>query len=195
MRECLAPEASLALLELPSATTERWREQLAEPHRHYHDERHIAAMLRAIPEGRATRELIAAIWLHDIVYDPRAADNEERSADQARRDLAGNGIDSDAVVALILATKHHRAETEDQRLLNDLDLGILGAPPSEYARYAEAIGREYAHVPAEAYRAGRARVLRGLLDVPAIFHGREFKPLEAQARTNLAAEIAELEGR
>lgn len=28
-------------------------------------------MLADLPDGVATRELVAAIWLHDIVYDPR----------------------------------------------------------------------------------------------------------------------------
>lgn len=189
----MTPEASLTMLGLPEAVTAGWEAQLAEPHRRYHDRRHVSAMLAAIPAEQETRELIAAIWLHDVVYDPRADDNEERSADQARADLAGSGIDVERVAALIFGTKHHRAETAEQRLLNDLDLGILGAPAEAYARYAADIRSEYAHVPEEAFRAGRSRVLRGFLDLPAIFLGPEFRHLEAPARANLTAEIAALE--
>ena len=188
----MSPEESLARLALPATVTDRWQAQLAEPQRHYHDRRHIAAMLAAIPTGRASRALVAAIWLHDVIYDPRAGDNEERSAEQAREDLAGSGIDAERVAALILCTKHHRADTEEQQLLNDLDLGILGASAAAYARYAADIRREYAHVPEEAYRAGRARVLRSFLDLPAIYGGADFRHLEAPARANLAAEIAAL---
>jgi predicted metal-dependent HD superfamily phosphohydrolase len=186
----MSPEGSLAMLGLPGTVTDRWQAQLAEPHRHYHDRRHIAAMLAAIPPGRESRELIAAIWLHDVVYDPRAGDNEERSAEQARRDLAVSDIDAGRVAALILGTKHHRADMEEQQLLNDLDLGILGASPDAYARYAADIRREYAHVAEEAYRAGRARVLRGFLELPAIYGGADFRHLEEPARANLAGEIA-----
>lgn len=190
----LTPEASLALLDLPATVTDHWRRQLDEPQRVYHDGAHIAAMLAAVPNGAATRELAAAIWLHDIVYDPRATDNEERSAEQARRDLAGSGIDAERVAALILGTKHHLADTPEQQLMNDLDLGILGAPPADYARYADAIRREYAHVPAATYRSARARLLRSFLDLPAIYRGAAFRHLEEPARANLAGEIAELSG-
>ena len=190
----LTPAESLALLALPAALTDGWRAQLAEPHRRYHDERHIAAMLGELAAGQASRELIAAIWLHDVIYDPRAADNEERSAEQARRDLAGSGVDAERVAALILATKHHHAATEEERLLVDLDLGVLGAPPGAYARYAVEIRAEYAHVPDEAYRAGRAQVLRRFLDRPAIYATAGFAILEERARANLAGEIAGLQG-
>lgn len=190
----LTPAESLTLLALPAALTDGWRAQLAEPHRRYHDERHIAAMLSHIPAGQASRELIAAIWLHDVIYDPHAADNEERSAEQARRDLAGSGIDAEAVAALILATKHHRAATGEERLLVDLDLGVLGVPPDAYERYAADIRAEYAHVPEEAYRMGRAQVLRRFLDRPAIYATAGFARLEERARANLSGEIADLEG-
>lgn len=189
----MSPESSLAMLGLPAAITARWEEQLAEPQRFYHDRSHIAAMLAAVPKAMATRELVAAIWLHDVIYDPRASDNEERSAEQARVDLAGSAIDVEQVTTLILGTKHHQAETPEQQRLNDLDLGVLGASPPAYARYAEAIRREYAHVPDDAYRAGRVRVLRSFLDLPAIFGGADFRHLEAPARANLAGEIARLE--
>ena len=194
MSPAWSPEASLRWLGLPAEVTDAWQAQLAEPHRRYHDHRHIAAMLRAIPERRASRELVAAIWLHDIVYDPRAGDNEERSAEQARVDLAGSGIDAERVAALILATKHHRAGSDEQQLLNDLDLGVLGAAPAVYARYAEDIRGEYAHVPEHLYRPARARVLRGFLEGPAIYGGADFRHLEEPARANLASEIARLEG-
>lgn len=96
---------SLALLGLSEAITQRWLEQLHEPHRHYHTLKHVKEMLRHY-DG-SSRELIAAIWLHDIIYDPRASDNEERSADQARADLPPD-FDTDLVVRLILDSKHHR---------------------------------------------------------------------------------------
>ena len=189
----MTPAESLRLLGLPTAITARWAAQLGEPQRHYHDLTHIEQLLAALPDAAATRELVAAIWLHDIVYDPRAGDNEERSADQARMDLADSGIDADAVTALILGTKRHDGDGAAQRLLNDLDLSILAAPATAYDRYAAAIRAEYAHVPDAAYRTGRAAVLRGFLAQPALYADAPFTALEPQARANLAREIAGLE--
>jgi predicted metal-dependent HD superfamily phosphohydrolase len=74
-----------------------------------------------------------------------------------------------------------------------IDLSILGAEPEAYAAYAKAIREEYAHVPEDVYRFGRARVLRTFLDAAVLFPDPAFAAaLEAAARRNLAAEIAAL---
>ena len=190
----MTPAASLAALGLPAALTDAWVAQLSEPRRAYHTLAHIEWMLADVPAGyEACRELIAAIWLHDIVYDPTRGDNEERSAEQARRDLAGSGIAADSVAALILGTAHHRAGDALQNVLNDLDLMILGGSEAEYAAYAEAIRREYAHVPDAAYRAGRPAVLRRFLERERIYQGAGLVAREEAARRNLLREIAALE--
>ena len=54
--------------------------------------------------------------------------------------------------------------------LSDVDLAILGAPPSRYERYVVAVRSEYAHVDDRAWRRGRAEVLTSFLDRPAIYH-------------------------
>lgn len=121
------------------------------PDRHYHTLEHIANMLDAL-EGicpAAGTVLSLAAWFHDAVYDSRARDNEERSAELARSVLPGLGV-SAAVVAevvrLILLTKCHQVAATDGPgcALIDADLAILGATSDEYDRYAAAIRREYA---------------------------------------------------
>jgi predicted metal-dependent HD superfamily phosphohydrolase len=54
------------------------------PDRHYHDLRHIEALLSLARNHRAALDdheaVEAAIWFHDAVYDARRSDNEEESA-------------------------------------------------------------------------------------------------------------------
>ena len=163
--------------------------------RAYHNEQHARAMLLALgTRGVLTPALALAVWGHDLIYDPRAQDNEQRSADAFGAWLAQQGAPDDLraeVHALILATRHTDPPTTcAQALLLDADLGILGAAPPQFAAYDAAIRREYAHVPEPAYRAGRRRVLEGFLGRGRLYVTPEFAPLEAQARENLEGALA-----
>ena len=176
----------------------------AEPHRHYHDSRHIEACLRelAAVEGLTADErrvLDYAIWWHDAIYDPARSDNEERSAILAERDLAHIDVDPatrETVARLIHLTRDHKVEPDDRlgALLVSIDLSILGRPAAEYDAYAAAIRAEYAHVPEEMYRPGRAAVLTRFLAAPVIYPDPGFRRrYEEQARANITREIARLE--
>ncbi len=116
--------------------------------------------------------MVLATWYHDAVYDPRAGDNEARSADLARRDLTGLGVGADRVdrvAGLVLATRDHRAADPDAAVLVDADLAILAVPAGDYAAYVAAVRAEYGFVPEAAWRAGRAAVLAGFLARPRLF--------------------------
>ena len=94
-------------------------------------------------------------------------------------------------------TKGHAVADGDRNgaVLCDADLAILGGDAAAYGAYAEAIRQEYAEFPDEVFRPGRAAVLRGLLELPALFRTPvAVERYEARARANLAAEIAALEG-
>jgi predicted metal-dependent HD superfamily phosphohydrolase len=164
-----------------------------EPGRHYHTLDHVAAVLDVVDTfGGTDPALQLAVWYHDAVYDTRAADNEERSADLARTALAALGVPESVIreaARLIVLTKTHRAAEDDAngRLLLDADLSVLGAEPAVYDRYAAAIRREYARVPEADYRAGRGRILEGFLTRPRIYYRLEHA--EPAARSNLRREI------
>ena len=105
-----------------------------EPSRHYHTLDHIRAVLGHVdalwPDAPLALELAA--WLHDVVYDSRAADNEERSADYARALLPALGVAEstiDETARLILLTRSHEAGPGDRagQTLLDADLAILSA--------------------------------------------------------------------
>lgn len=189
----MTPERSLQILNLPNEITSRWLEQLREPHRHYHTLAHIEYMLANMIPADATPELLAAVWLHDIVYDPRATNNEELSAKQAATDLAGTRFNVPMIVNLILGTKHHLPHSDTQNVLNDLDLLILGDTPAEYDRYAWRVRLEYQHVPHRDFNLNRALFMRHFLEQPRIYQSLPYQKREYQARANISREIRELE--
>ncbi len=96
------------------------------------------------------------------------------------------------VEELILATKSHQATDQTAALFLEADLSILGSDEKTYERYARAIRQEYAWLPEEVYRAGRAKVLEGFLRREHIYQTRQFSVLETPARANLGRELQAL---
>jgi len=178
-------------------------ERYGELQRHYHNAAHIVACLEqldAVPgfvAAERQRLLVQlAIFFHDAVYDPRGKDNELQSALLAERSLknvlsAGELVD---VHRLIMATEHkHPLTVDDETLMVDIDLSILGQPQAVFDAYEKAIRAEYAFVPDEQFRTGRAAVLRTFLQRPAIFTTPFFhRQYEATARVNLLRSMAVL---
>jgi len=177
----------------------------SEPQRAYHNWSHIRAMLdgldaaRGMPEfdGVDFDEVELAIFFHDAIYDPRAKDNEEKSA-ALFRDMCADGSPDQAgdqrVAKMILATATHAPNADlATRLLLDLDLRVLGGASEQYSAYARAVRAEYSFVPYQAWRDGRAAVLRRFLERDRIFQTAHFSHLyEARARKNIAAEVGAL---
>jgi predicted metal-dependent HD superfamily phosphohydrolase len=180
---------------------DRLVEAYSDSTRHYHNLEHLSEMFRVASRLQDTATdgpaIQLAIWFHDAVYDPRAKDNEARSAAWARETLIGFGLPDETirrVEAMILATaKHLPSEDADTRVLLDADLAILGAEPKRYDRYAVDIRREYAWVEDEAYRAGRSTVLQAFLSREAIYQTTRMREMgEVPARENLRRELASL---
>jgi predicted metal-dependent HD superfamily phosphohydrolase len=173
----------------------RW----SEPHRGYHGVAHLAAVLLFIDEHAdhtADPEAVRlAAWYHDAIYDPRATDNEERSAALAENELGTLGLPADRVrevARLVRLTATHDPTEGDRNgeLLNDADLMVLASPPETYVAYLNAIRQEYAHVPDRDFKTGRAAVLDALLAAPRLYRLQALAPVEAAARRNLTAELS-----
>src|SRR5260370_29742939 len=118
------------------------------PDRHYHDLRHIEALLGladACAGAITDRDAVeAAIWFHDAVYDTRRSDNEERSAALAMARLAGTTNEGRIapIAAMIRATAGHAMPDftdaparRDCPLFLDMDLAILGSPCPDFDVY------------------------------------------------------------
>ncbi|MEZ3177182.1 hypothetical protein KYY02_00195 [Streptomyces pimonensis] len=173
----------------------RWRE----PQRHYHTPTHLTAVLDHIDvlaEYADDPDVVRlAAWFHDAVYLPDRSENEERSARLAERALPEAGVSAERTAEaarLVRLTVTHDPADDDRngQVLCDADLAVLAAPPSSYAAYTAAVREEYRFVPNEAFRAGRADVLRQLLALPRLFrtpYGLEH--WEATARHNMRGEL------
>jgi predicted metal-dependent HD superfamily phosphohydrolase len=175
----------------------------SEPARRYHDVRHLKDCLAQLDELQvkpATRDTLElALWFHDAVYDPRATDNEERSARWAAEALAAAGVPPAAVnevARLVRLTREHGpASDEAGRLMCDIDLAILGRPVEAFDGYERRIRAEYAWVPEEAFRRERTRTLEGLLRRDPLFQTEAFRRrFESSARANLRRALAALTG-
>jgi predicted metal-dependent HD superfamily phosphohydrolase len=172
------------------------------PGRYYHTLAHIQHVLRTIhslkDEARDLPAVLLAAWYHDVIYDSKAKDNEEKSAACAVETLRRLAIEEDRirrVEELILMTKTHEAPADDRdaAVLLDADLAILGAAPAAYDEYGGAIRREYTWVPEESYRAGRNAVLKKFIQRRRIFGtDRMNRDCENNGRRNLQREIDSL---
>ncbi len=172
----------------------------AEPHRRYHTLRHLDECFERLERVRTKAEhpgeLDLALWYHDTVYDPRASDNEARSADLAVRFMERAGLPEiarDRVHALIMATRHDALPPPgDAALLVDVDLGILAAEPARFDEYEAEIRAEYGWVPAPIFRSKRREVLRGFVARTCIYASGAFDDDELRSRENLARSIERL---
>lgn len=166
---------------------EELRSRYSEPHRHYHTFEHIRECLQELDAVGGSREIELALWFHDFVYDPKAKDNEERSAERAVQVARDLKLSEEQVREFILAT-HHSAPPagEEARLVVDIDLSILGADPNRFDEYERQIREEYSWVPEPTFHGERARILISFLDRPSIYGTERFrKKLEKRARANL----------
>ncbi|UQX02292.1 hypothetical protein [Streptomyces sp. RerS4] len=187
----------------PGPYADRLLTAWAEPQRRYHTTAHLADVLARIdvlaPHAADPAAVELAAWFHDAVYRPDRSENEERSAALAERALPELGVDPARVAEvarLVRLTVTHDPAPGDTNgeVLCDADLAVLAGAPDAYAAYAAAVRAEYGFVPDDAFRTGRAAVLRQLLALPRLFrtpYGATH--WEAPARRNLAAELAELE--
>lgn len=180
---------------------ERW----AEPQRRYHTVDHLRAVLDRIDEladqggeGGELELIRLAAWFHDAVYRPDRSENEERSAMLAEKALPEAGLtphEVAEVARLVRLTVTHDPGAGDLNgeTLCDADLAILATDEDTYGGYTRAVREEYAFVPDDAFREGRAAVLRQLLSLPRLFRTPYGAAAwEERARRNLARELTDL---
>jgi predicted metal-dependent HD superfamily phosphohydrolase len=173
----------------------------SEPHRFYHNQSHIK---QCLAEAKQVRYLVKnypalkmAIWFHDIIYDPRGQNNEEKSAALAFITLTGaflNNNFAERVMNLVLATKHVILPTDnDEKFIVDIDLSSFGLPEEKFNENTQLIRQEYDWVPTEIFARERTKILKAFQARPTVFLTPFFQQkYEKTAQANLKHSIAQL---
>jgi predicted metal-dependent HD superfamily phosphohydrolase len=173
-----------------------------EPHRHYHDRRHLGFVLDRIDDFATAKHdafsVGLAAWFHDAVYAVPVGQisNEEASARLAIRTLGRCGLEQEEIgeiARLVRLTQTHRptGSDPDGELLCDADLAILAVDPERYRRYVADVRQEYARLDDEQFDRGRLAVLMQF-GGRTIFRTTAGRRSEAAAQQNLATEALAL---
>ena len=173
-------------------------EAYSEKHRRYHTVEHISATLRHLDDvvdlADSANEIEMALWFHDAVYKTVSSTNELDSAALVLDFLSSNGVSiaiTDRVYKLVMATDHRmKAKGNDQLLIVDIDLSILGANELVFSQFEKNVRYEYRHVPNFLYSRKRKEILANFLQRDRIYqHDFFHEKLEKQARINLESAI------
>ncbi len=192
-------EASLSCYETLHAA-------YSEKHRFYHSIKHIEAMLRQLDAAKdlaeKPAELELAIYFHDAIYKIFSKSNERDSALWAQDFALSQGYSregAERVYSLIMATAHDvtaqdgKLHDNDQKIIVDIDLSILGSSPEEYDKYERFIRKEYEAVPLSTYREKRKELLESFLERSSIYNLDAFQnKYESAARANISRAITRL---
>jgi predicted metal-dependent HD superfamily phosphohydrolase len=173
------------------------------PARFYHTLEHIQHVLETIEQMRELSLNLPALqfaaWFHDVIYNPKLKDNEEKSAEYAEIVLSSLKIPQSIIIQvknLILTTKTHTITSNhliDNKIFVDADLAIFGSTARAYQVYADSIRKEYSWVPEIEYRIARKQVLQSFIQRERIYLTAYcWINLEDNARQNLQFEISQL---
>lgn len=180
--------------ELGQRLLVRWQE----PHRNYHDVRHLAHFLDALntlTDSAPPLPVTLAAWFHDAVYTGTAGADELASADLAVAELSAVGLPSalvSEVERLILLTISHQPEAGDSAgaAFIDADLSILGQVPGRYQVYLRGVRMEHPNLSDHHFALARAGVVRALLSAEKLYGTPAGQRLWLnQARHNLVDEL------
>lgn len=184
-----------------SLTNELWTEiekNYSNKKRHYHTLHHLDSLLAQLidvkEEIQDWNTILFTLYYHDIIYNSLKSDNEEKSAELAKKRMNQISVSIDKIELCknqILATKSHiRSTDSDINYFIDADLSVFGQNWEAYSLYYKNVRKEYSIYPDFVYNPGRKKVLNHFLSMDRIFKTDFFyNKLEAQAKQNLQKEI------
>ena len=157
-------------------TVESVMERWSEPHRHWHTPTHLYEMIEGVKDlfkenkidEKEYHILIIAALFHDIVYNPKRNDNEEKSVEYMMS-LQPPCLDEDIadekakiiekICDIIFNTKTHDSKDGLCKKFNKLDTCILDAPFIEMLDWENKIYKEFRWAGWKQYKKGRIKFL------------------------------------
>ncbi|WP_299455821.1 adenylyltransferase/cytidyltransferase family protein [uncultured Microscilla sp.] len=139
------------------------------PHRFYHNETHLQFLIDEIEKlyaldginDHARHILLLTAFFHDIVYEPLANDNEEKSAQLLDKMVTARYPDAQIVREMILDTKTHEPKSQLSEVFCSLDMHIVESGSfAELQKWEFQIFKEYQMVDYKFYKQGRLKLLR-----------------------------------
>lgn len=144
-----------------------------EPHRFYHGMGHIEYMIDQYTKlyldssyytEEEREDIFLAVIFHDIIYDPKANDNEEQSAKLANHILSSAGFPHhrvNRIVEAILKTKTPWVMPEEKIARSLVHLDILGLCDFKTAmKNDKLIFKEYSFVEWSTYKSTRLNIIK-----------------------------------
>ena len=139
--------------------------------RFYHNMEHLDEVLCEVEKFKDLHTdeeyqiLVMTAIYHDIIYDPKAKDNEEKSAEMVKV-CSGEEHILKQVQELILFTKYQRnPETELEETFMYCDMAIFEKPFEQQLLFEKKIQKEFAWVPLSVYVPERIKVLDKIRDL------------------------------
>lgn len=159
-------------------TVENIIEHWNEPQRSYHSLNHLKDLLEMIKKLKIPSNpkdfdpqnprlinnhlfylLVLTAIYHDIIYDPKLKDNEEKSAEYFKSKWKVSGGSKNEIYKAILATKTHKTVNQISEFFNKLDMDILNRDYPELLKWETGIFNEYEFYGNENYKKGRLKFL------------------------------------
>lgn len=166
--------------------------------RTYHTLTHLENLFEQLNEVKSHINnwdtILFTMFYHDVIYSPSRNDNEEQSAEVARKQLQSLSVPQEMIskcIQQIITTKSHSISTDnDTNIFTDADLSILGQDWEVYSEYSKQIRKEYSIYSDSEYNLGRKNVIKHFLDMENIFKSDIFRvKYENPARRNLLREM------
>ena len=173
----------------------------SESNRYYHNLEHLEDIYRHLLEVKAKLEnwniVLFTLFYHDLIYKSTKKNNEEASAQLAKKRMKEIGISQKEIELCsnqILATKGHaKSMDSDTNYFTDADLSILGRDSKTYIDYCKKIRKEYSIYPKFMYNKGRRNIIKHFISMKRIYKTEEFyNRYETQAKLNLETELTTL---
>lgn len=139
------------------------------PHRFYHTEAHLQFLINEIEKlyaidsinDNARNILLLVAFFHDVVYEPLANNNEEKSAELLNQLVNARYPDAQIAHDIILDTKTHQPQSQLSELFCNLDMHIVEHSSfTELLDWENKIFKEFQMVDYSLYKQGRLKLLR-----------------------------------